>query len=409
MVVVEHQEGLYRGDKTPLATVPLQDAARTAPSRAQAASSQAYPMHYANAGLNSRLPAALPRGAWRIRWQKPLGQHESPISLLRSADRILVRFANSWLLFDNEGRPAGRGEVGPGAIFLDASPGLFYVPTHADTLEGRRVADGSLLFQTSISHGSTFVFPLIARAGNRLMVVGTEIEQFSHTPQPATESTIEFKEFGKSFSVDETGMLNSVTRGGTLRVNSPALFAAVQGDVIHFAVPDAVASFSTDLQARSACSAKFTPRLMSVDEAGNAYLLVESGGRPSLWAVTPDCKRFINLPLEPRYGSLVAPPVIGYDHRIYLVSTSWAVAISPEGKIVWEREISGPAAGAGVTADDRLLVAAGDMVIAFHANGEPETLARFTGDKLITYPVLTAHQQILVASQQTLYCLESGQ
>ena len=408
MVVIEHQEGLYRGEKKPLATVPLQDASRTAPPRAAAVSAQVYPMHFANPGLNSRLPATLPQGPWRIRWQKPLGQHESPLSILRSADRIVVRFATSWLLFDNEGKAAGRGSVGPGAIYLDASPGLLYVPVQADILEGRRLADASLMFQTSISHGSTFVFPLIARSGNRMVVVGTEIERFSHTPRPATESTIEFKEFGKPFAVDEMGMLNSVTRGGTLRVNSPALLAAVQGDAIRFAVPNALASISTDLEVRSACAAKFTPKLMSVDEAGSQYLIVESGGRTSLWAVAPDCKRFINLVLDPRYGSLVAPPVIGYDHRIYLVSSSYALAVSPEGKVLWERETLATAAGAGISVDDKLLVSAGDTLAVLPDTGDLQILARFSGDRLLTYPVLTAHNQILVASKQNLYCLEPG-
>src|ERR1035438_3244916 len=50
---------------------------------------------------------------------------------------------------------------------------------------------------------------------------------------------------------------------------------------LQIAVHQALSAISTDLEVRSACAAKFTPKLMSVDEAGSQYLIVESGGRTS--------------------------------------------------------------------------------------------------------------------------------
>ncbi|HTS65601.1 MAG TPA: hypothetical protein VMH28_26445 [Candidatus Acidoferrales bacterium] len=406
VVEIEHQEGLYRGEKTPLPLTPLRDASRTKPAPATVSMPETFAAHFANPALNSRLPASLSDRKWSVAWKVSLEEHESPLSILRSADRILVRFANSFRLYDSVGKPVARGPVGAGAVYLDGPPGLFYVTTSVDTLEARRLSDGGVVFQTSIAAAPSLVYPLIARAANRLIIVGTQIQQFSHTPEPAVESVLQFKEFGGSLSVDDTGMLSSLARGGLLRVNSADLFSAVSGNAVHFAVPDALVATTTDLQVQSACGGKFHTKLMSADEAGNRYLLVDPGGRPALWGITSDCTRFFNVPLEPRYGSLVAPPVIGYDHLIYLVSGSWVLSLSPEGKILWERELPAQAAGTGVTSDHWLMVTAGDAVLEFARDGTRFELARLPGDALVTYPVLTAANRILAASAHTLYCLQ---
>ena len=406
VVEIEHQEGLYRGDKTPLALTPLRDAPRSTPAPAAVSMPDVFAIHFGNPSLNSRLPAPLSHRRWTVAWKTALDEHDSPLSILRSADRILVRFANSFRLYDGSGKPVARGPLGAGSVYVDAVPGLFYLTTDAGTLEARRLSDGGVVFQTTIATAPSLVYPLIARVGNRLIIVGTQVPEFSHPPEPAVESVIQFKEFGSAFSVDDTGMLASQTRGGLLRINSADLYSAASGSAISLAAPEALVSTTTDLQVQSACGAKFHTKLMSTDEAGNRYLLVDPGGRPALWGITADCKRFFNIALEPRYGSLVAPPIVDYDHRVYLVSQSWVVAISPEGRIYWERELPAPAAGAGVTSDHWLMVTAGDAVLVFARDGTRGEIARLPGETLATYPVLTAANRILVASARTLYCLE---
>jgi hypothetical protein len=62
-------------------------------------------------------------------------------------------------------------------------------------------------------------------------------------------------------------------------------------------------------------------------------------------------------------------------------------------------------AGAVVTANDQLLVSVGSMLLAFDEKGERRTLYAFEGEELVTQPILTERERIIVATQESLYYL----
>jgi hypothetical protein len=99
------------------------------------------------------------------------------------------------------------------------------------------------------------------------------------------------------------------------------------------------------------------------------------------------------------------PPIVGRNHRAYILGTNRVLAIDPDGKLAWVRPLKSAQAAAVITKDDQLLVADGSDLAAFDTTGERRTLHSFAGELLVTPPVITKRGEILVASQRRLYSL----
>jgi outer membrane protein assembly factor BamB len=111
------------------------------------------------------------------------------------------------------------------------------------------------------------------------------------------------------------------------------------------------------------------------------------------------------LPLVER--GAYRPPIIGYDHRVYILGDGLIQAIGPDGKLVWEQRTSQRPAGAAITLDGQLLVTEGNTVFAYSRRGEPTRLYSAGRQELTTAPVLTRKRGLLVASGREFYCLEA--
>jgi hypothetical protein len=148
---------------------------------------------------------------------------------------------------------------------------------------------------------------------------------------------------------------------------------------------------------------------MSLDESGFIYLVVlieeEDGAhRYALWALTPQGEQVMDVTLPKRSG--YGPPIVGYNYQVYILLGDRILAISPEGDVLWNKATGASIAGAIATADDQLLVAAGEMISAYDAAGERTVLFYEEGVAWATPPVLTERQQVYVASQHHLYGLQ---
>jgi hypothetical protein len=366
----------------------------------------AYMRPFANEQLNSRVQQPLPAGSWAPRWQAELGYDLHPAFILLGGGRILVQGLRQWRLFDGEGKPVASGDVGPSDVFLDAEHSLFYLADRHGFVAARRLSDGTEAFVLSAYFGTAFQRTAVARRGQHLTIASVERPVDPHGEHEPNLSVIEVQDLGDPLEVSETGHLRSAKRVTNLMRPTVLFLTALQNETLAIATRNWIYLADKDLEIRTALQGEFVPIALSLDESMRMYLVVESEEQRRLWAVTPNGEKMV-LPLPAEFQAAAVPPIVGYDHRIYMVSRGDAMAVSQEGKLVWQRPAGGAIGGAVVTADNQLLVAAGSEVAAFDAEGKRRVLWASGGEELKTPPVLNAKGELLVASDGHLFSLAS--
>jgi PQQ-like domain len=360
---------------------------------------------FVNERLNSRLAESLPSGAMRIRWQKDLSLGMNPIFLLQFGDRILAQGTDLWELFDLTGKSIQVAELARSSVVLDPTNALFYLARPDGTIAGRKLTDGTPAFILPVLFGPHFERSFLARLGQRFLVVSIERPISPHSDRQPNLSLIEVQDFGNPPVTDDLGFLTSAQRTASQDYKTTLLKAALHGERITFATPENLYISDLSLKARSILHEKFEPIAISLDEDGNIYLLVEAEGRKALWRVSAQGGRQMTF-LIPRDMQVSAiPPIVGRNHRAYILGTNRVLAIDPDGKLAWVRPLKSAQAAAVITNDDQLLVADGSELTAFDATGERRTLHSFAGELLATPPAITKRGEILVASQRRLYSL----
>lgn len=355
-----------------------------------------------NPEQNSRLGRALPDGAWKLRWRAPLRGLGTPRDVLNAGDRIVVRAESGWMLFDTDGEMLGRGPAGDGTMLLDPNDGLLLGLDGAGFLGGWRLADGARRFRMILTMPGDLTYTFIDRPGD-LYLASVERRLPPHTPGVPSAAFIERITLGESIAVDDNGTLRSAARLGDLVREVSDLQIARRGATFVLAVSDTL--FRADLALRPVASltGAFRPLALSLDEQDRAHLVVMTATGPALWVVEPDGRRVVNRPLALATRRLLAPPIVSHHHQIYLVYADRIMALESDGRPWWDTGIEA-IAGAVMTADDRLLVAAGRQVLAYRG-AEPTVLAT-TLDALTTAPILSAAGLLLVASADTLFAYE---
>jgi hypothetical protein len=359
---------------------------------------------YCDDGLSSRLPAMLPTEGWKLRWRAPLNPALPPEHVVQDGDRVLAFGQVGCQLFDLEGTPAAEGRLGASGVVLDAPHGLFYFVNLANMLAAHRLSDGEEQFKLNLAHGRSFHRPFLARRGERFLEVGIESDAPGRV-EPPDRSVIEHIDLAAAVAVNDTRMATNITSTASLRLRTTRLCTAMNGADLIFAVPGRIYSTPSDLNPKSALEGDFVPRLMSIDEVGRIHLVVTAKGATELWVIEPDGKRTASIPLLPELLPLIAPPILGADHRICLATSTQLSAFDAAGAPLWQRRPPGRIAGAASALDDLLLVAAGSQLIAYDGTGEPHQLHASPGAALSTPPAMSTAGDIFVASNDSLLCL----
>ena len=404
VIDVSFRKGLQTPDKVDAPVAPIRDVAAGALPAAASQDGSAYPRALANAALNARVTAILPR-AYRERWKAEHGLRETPQAALCASGRVLVYGGGSWRLLDDRGKSVAQGSYGSGPIVLDAGNNLFYTVNANGYLVAIKLADGVLLFRHSLDYADNLVRPLVARIGDRLLAGGSELRSYPETRVPPSLTAFEFIDLDAPLRTNDSGSVLSLKDSGVLEVSTSRVWSAIAGSELVFAVSGRVYWASTNLKVKSAVEGDFEPLSLSLDESARAYLLVESGGGMRLWVLARDGHRTVDYPVPLPQRDLVAPPAIGYDHRIFLVGAHLVVALDSAGKLLWERPVAGRVQGASVTPDGRLLVGAGNELLAVGADGETTVLYRLP-EPLSAAPAIILNREILAVSAKTIYCLE---
>jgi outer membrane protein assembly factor BamB len=201
---------------------------------------------------------------------------------------------------------------------------------------------------------------------------------------------------------------------GTLRVKSPGKILYLPTDQVQFAATDQILAAASpnrvyivdwDLQVPRVLDGAFEPVTMSLDEAGRIYLAVKRKGKPDeLWLFTQEGTLVYTFEFPAGTPALTAPPIVAYDHRVYLTAGSQILALGADGRLDWSRSAAAPVAAVALP-DGRLLTAEGEWIAVWDAAGKRTALFQAPGEGFETAPVPTASGDILAATGAHLYCL----
>jgi hypothetical protein len=362
---------------------------------------------YVDLGRNSRLGSTLPATEWKVRWKTPLRPRDAPLHILQSGDRIIAEAA-VWQLFDDEGKPIWAQSAGASPLEVDAEHGVIHFIDQNGYLMANSLKDGKEIYSVLPLFGDEYLRPYISRKGNRVTLAGSERQLDPHGHNKASRSMVELIDLGESDELTSTGVRLGATNVSTLFFETTTLAAAAHGESLIVAIPDHLYMISPELKIVSAFDGAFSPIVMSLDEGGRAYMVASTPKGKQLLIVTPEGKLLLEIDLPSDLARMITPPVIGLDHRIYLVTDERIHAFSEKGESLWESRPGVRPGGVTVTADNRVLVSAGSDLCIYDSAGHCTLLQRFEGENLSTPAIISTNGNLLVATEGNLYALEEG-
>lgn len=374
-----------------------------APLPRAAASGLPYRQAYANPQLNSRLGYVIPPVGYKLRKSAELHETLPTQFVLQDGNRI-VTSGPEWRMFHMNGALVATDRLGLGPAVMDAPRKLLYVVNPPGYLAARSLTDGSLPYNFLPSMGSTLVRTFVSRRDRRMIIAGTERPRGAHGEFLAKNSMIESYDLGDPEQADSMAFLTSLERKAALTLPTLTLHVAGLDERLVAATTDRLFLLNWGLAVEGALEGDFEPQSISLDESGRIYMLAQLGKRVELWMLNSSGERLYSFPLAP--GADVAhPPIVGYDHTVYLLADNLVVAVGVDGRVKWTKPAKGHAAGAAVDPTDQLLVAEGNTVVVYSATGERSVISTLP-EALVTPPILTESGEILVASDRHLYILE---
>ncbi|MEZ0227669.1 MAG: hypothetical protein ACAI25_03535, partial [Planctomycetota bacterium] len=327
-------------------------------------------------------------------------------------------------VFDGEGRTVGEGNhpaFARGELLLTPASSQLLASNPFGYLVAWRLEDSRADWFCEASGGQGFRRDIIARDGDAILLAG-HLERLdphgahshdgdshggdSHVPR---DTRLEVIDLGSPIEMKKIYVVSRQTKAlvqleierAPVAASRTALVVGSKGRLV-FHDPSSLA-VRAELELEDP---ELVPLAFSLDEADRVYLVARADAaddphaRPSLQLLTPGGERAYFFELD---DLVVAPPVVGFDHRAHVVSDGQIVAYEPWGDLAWKV----PLVPAGMTAlpGATLLVGAGDAVIAIDGQGERVTLASFDGEKVAAAPIVTPAGDVLVATRSALYAL----
>ncbi len=355
---------------------------------------------FGNEGLNSRLARTLPAGAWKVRWRADLPAADVFTAILHSAGRTLVTGRSRWFLFDDKGMQLASEDTAGEDAQIDPPQAAFYLANRYSNIAAHSLSNGRPQYRFRVEGTQDYARTFIDRSGSRMIVASAKRALNPMNPAPVKVSALESYEFLEPAKMDED-QLTSAQQRAIRHYEATRLWTAVHGEAIVLAFTNTVEYLDRSLNLQHSFSAAFEPQGLSLDEAGRLHMLVQTGAKQGLWLISRDGETLAVALPQPVFQR---PPVIGYDHTVYLLGAGHVTAVSENGKVAWTYASMGRVCGAMALPDNRLLVGAGSVVLALDTKGGAITAHEFAGESLTLPPVL-ASGELLVATQTHLYCL----
>ena len=402
MIEIEHSISFLPGKKVEFAAQQLRDGPM--PTRAAAAATEApfCTRHFANNAANSRLSGTLPDGRWQVKWSADL--RSQPLSIVRAGDRIVCQWSGEWVLLDDAGKLIREDYCGKSPIVIDPNSRTFQLVTDSLSWQVRRLDSGELAFQNALPYTEDYSWPVLFRNGIRMLAFANVRPAFQHGPPEKGFSLLQMIELGMPLETDAGKLVRNLKRFETLHIGAENSRAAAENGIVTMASPNALVRFDSNLQVAGAFSGTFTPLQIALDEAGWSYLFAKIGASRAIWVVTPEGVRVAQWPMPIEVADLIQPPILGYDRRVYLLTSAQLVALDSQARLLWVKPVPGGSVGAGVTINGQVLVTGSKSLFAFQADGEYKELRKFE-EVITTPPTYTSHHEILVGAGKRLHCL----
>jgi hypothetical protein len=368
---------------------------------------------YVNAQHNSRLPLRLPDAAWRNTWKAELFPGVSSEFVLQRGEHSVVLGGGLYQPVNGEGIAGDAGNALPSDFEIDITNECMLIPNRTYGVSAVEMAGGSTAFviqpHPPIGYGRSF----LSRQGDRFFVASVELPRDPHLKYQPTKTVVELHNLEDTSRVDDLGRLIDPTQ------QSAALFESVDSQValsatgIVVAIPNEIYMSDMGLNWFRMLKGEFKPVAMSLDELGRIHLIAQVGEARHLRIITPDGEQLVDARLPAPLDQADTPPIIGYDHRVYLVTPQHIAAFDTRGSMIWLRPALKKFGGATITAGDKLLGSDGGDVIYFGPTGQRVAVVHLDLDEeaedeesLSTPPILTKSGRLLVASGTHLYCFE---
>jgi len=361
-----------------------------------------YYRQHGNSEQNGRVDGLLPPGEWSQAWKVDLRPGFIPEAVLYGGGRLLVQ-TGVWQLFSLEGERVREGSSGPGGVSIDADKGRFYHMTKQGDLAGRNLDDGEQAFALMPFLGEEFSRPLIRRVGDRLLLVGLERQLDPHGHKKASRTLLEWVTLGDLSAVTASGMLAGAGNAGTLILPTARALVAASDTCAVAAAPGKLYITRPDATVAHAFEGDIQPVALSLGGNGVIYLALREGEDLALWCLSESGEMLRRYAFPESLQSLVAPPLVGFDGRIYLVGHGTIVALSPDMTSVWTFNEHTPFVGASVTGDGSLLVSSARALGFIDSTGAYHKIAGKAETDYSTAPIVTDSGEVAVASSRQLH------
>ncbi len=161
-----------------------------------------------------------------------------------------------------------------------------------------------------------------------------------------------------------------------------------------------------DLSISKVFSGNFVPKAMSLDESGNCHLTVLTPEGGKYWKLDSSGKLQLEVALNTAISAVPQPPVVGFDHRVYVQLSNHILQLDQDGK----RRCSFPTqsidARCLVTPKGQLLIADGKRLVVQEADCSTRVLMEFDVP-ICGMTNIVEGNRILVATNSKLYCLSA--
>ena len=373
-----------------------------------------YHYRFLNLQNNSRLKSSFSKTAlWKIKWKTEIDSSLIPWYVLTNNDRIVIQNENGWELFDESGKKISSGPRSDGNIGIDKINNIFYENTFNGLLHARQLSTGKNQFQIYPYFGKGYERTVLSASEKNILVHGFELPVMTHDSpiRPAEYSILETIDLGSLKEIDEDGMLSSAFQKQVLVCRSSKPLIATVGEKVVFAVPDHIFFMDEKLEVSTDLQENFIPVSLSLDELMNIYVVVKilkenNEEKIALWVISKEGNLISNTELKDLKETVIVPPVIGFDHTVYIILNQRIIAVNSSGKIIWDKMMAGVVGGAAITPDNRLLVAEGNLLTSIDKAGERNFIYDFENESLLTQPLVNEKGEIIIASNNFLYCIE---
>ncbi len=353
-----------------------------------------WPSAAGGAARTGRSATPLVHDNWSPLWEAPLGGVGQPRSLLVGHGRVVVNGADQRGVWTEDGRALGSIPDTGGTALLDLDGGRLLAGASGGvatyTPDAKREASLFLSFSEPSSTREILQGPGV--------LAFLSVERQPHGSPRAEVLAMRVRDYGK---IKNDILYGVEPLAGITRSEDDSVVAAAGRTGPIIATDAGVLWCDWQLRPLHESLGSGTPWTISVDDQERAHVIVNDNFQTRLRIIPPGGKPIVDLALPSSEYNYSGPPIIAAAGQVYLTPPGSLLAISPDGKILWQQTRASDARGS-VSANGLLLVAT-DTVDAVTAEGR-HLILWHPPARIVAGPVL-AGDRIYVASAEKLYAL----